>query len=189
MESKEVYKITATRPIVADRLYANGYKRGEGCIISPLARISNSVKIGHYCIIEDNVTIEDNTVIGNYVLLKKGTIIGSDCFIDSYVKFSGNNRIGDGVIIRFNATIARGVTVEDYAFISPNVMTIYSEPNGIKKPGTVIGKWCHIGANSVIGAAVKIAPSTIIAPLSFVRRSINKPGTYIGNPARKLREL
>ena len=39
---------------------------------------------------------------------------------------SGDNSIGNDVTLRFGATLARKVNVCDGAFISPNVMTIFS---------------------------------------------------------------
>ena len=86
-------------------------------IIASDFKHGSDFSIQNFCIIEEGCVVGNNVKIGNYVYLKKGTIIGDDVFIDSYVKSSGQNRIGSRVTIRFNATIAREVIVEDDVFI------------------------------------------------------------------------
>lgn len=141
--------------------------------------------IQNFCVIEEGCVVGDNVTMGNYVYLKKGTIIGNNVFIDSYVKSSGSNRIGSDVTLRFNATIAREVTVEDGAFISPNVMTIYSTHKGEKRGGTIIGKNSHIGTNCVLGPNVKVGKNVIVGAMSFVNGDCADDGTYTGIPAKR----
>ena len=87
-------------------------------------------KIGRYCCIEADVVVGDDVELGYYVLLERGTRIGSGTFVDSYVRSAGDNRVGDRVTLRFGSTVARKVHIDDDAFISPNVMTIYSRHTG-----------------------------------------------------------
>ncbi len=141
--------------------------------------------MGAYSIVEEGCDVGDNTEIGNYVLLKRNTKIGTGVYIDSYVKSSGNNRIGNNVTLRYNATIARDVEIEDDVFISPNVMTIYVEHTGEMKGGIVIGKGAFIGTNVVIGAGLKIGPGVTIGAMALVARDCIDPGIYVGIPARK----
>jgi UDP-2-acetamido-3-amino-2,3-dideoxy-glucuronate N-acetyltransferase len=164
-------------------------EQGVGCIVADDFRKGNNFSMGNYCIIQEGCEVGDNVRLEHFVLLKKGTIIGDDTYVDSYVKSSGSNRIGSRVTLRFNATIARGVTIEDDVFISPNVMTIYTDYKGQAYPGTVIGKGSHIGTNAVIGQAVQIAPGTVVGALAFVNRDIKEPGVYAGIPAKKVRDL
>ena len=164
-------------------------KRGKGCVVASDFRHGKNFRMGNYCVIMRGCQVGDNVWLEHFVLLKPGTVIGSDTFVDSYVKSSGQNRIGSHVTLRFNATIAREVIVEDDVFISPNVMTIYSTHTGEKRGGTVIGAGCHIGTNAVIGPAVKIAAGSVIGALAYVNRNIEEQGVYIGAPARKLRDL
>ena len=90
------------------------------------------------------------------------------------------------MVLRFNATIAREVTVEDGVFVSPNVMTVYSTHERERKGGTVIGAGSHVGTNAVIGPGVKIAPDTVVGALAYVSKDIG-PGTYVGIPAKRMR--
>lgn len=162
---------------------------GEGCIVAEDFKHGENFSMGNYCIIQEGCEVGDNVRLEHFVLLKKGTKIGSNVYVDSYVKSSGSNQIGSNVTLRFNATIAREVTIEDDVFISPNVMTIYSDHKGVSHPGTVIGKGCHIGTNAVINHGIEIAPYTVIGALSLVTKDILSPGIYVGTPATKIKDV
>ena len=162
---------------------------GYGCVIAADFQHGDNFQCGHYCIIEAGCVVGDDVRLGDFVLLRAGTVIGDRTFVDAYVKSSGNNRIGSDVILRFNATIAREVTVEDGAFVSPNVMTIYSTHERERRGGTVIGAGCHIGTNAVIGPDVQIAPGAVVGALAYVNKALKERAIYVGAPARKLRDL
>ncbi len=149
-------------------------------------RHGKNFKIGKYCCIEEDVEVGDNVELGYFVLLRSGTRIGNDVFVDSYVRSSGDNRIGNDVTLRFGATIAKMVHVADGAFLSPNVMTIYSKHTGETSSGTRIGKGCHVGTNAVIGPNVSIVDGAVIGALAYVHRDIEEPGVYVGVPAKKM---
>ena len=169
------------------------FETGENFEIGYFNVIGDNVKIGHYvtighsCIIEDDVIIGDNVDIQNYVLLKKGTRIGDNCYVDSYFRSSGDNEIGNNVTLRFGSTIARKVFVRDYVFISPNVMTVFSLPDGSKSAGTIIGEGVFIGTAAVLAPNITIRSGVIIGANSFVDKSIIEEGTYADTPVRKLR--
>ena len=141
--------------------------------------------IGDFCIIKEGCEVGDNVTIKDYVRLAKGTKVGNNVFIDSYVRSSGQNKIGNNVTLRYGATIAREVTVEDDVFISPNVMTIYSTHEGERIPGILIGKGAFIGTNVVIGAGVKIGANVVIGAMALVTKDCLEPGKYVGIPARR----
>lgn len=164
-------------------------EHGIGCVVAADFKHGENFSMGNYCVIQEGCEVGDNVRLEHFILLKKGTKIGNNVYVDSYVKSSGKNQIGSGVTLRFNATIAREVTIEDDVFISPNVMTVYSDHEGKAHPGTVIGKGCHIGTNAVIGHGIKIAPGTVIGAMSLVTKDIENPGVYVGIPAKKIRDI
>lgn len=155
----------------------------ETNIIAEDFQHGKNFKIGHHCIIQEGCIVGDNVTIEHFVLLKKGTIIGDNVYVDSYVKSSGDNQIGSNVTLRFNATIAREVTVEDDVFVSPNVMTIFSTHKGEKKGGTVMGKGSFIGTNAVIGPNVKIGERAVVGSMAYVSSDCVANGIYTGIPA------
>ena len=141
--------------------------------------------IGKFCVIEDDVIVGDNVDIGHYVLLKKGTRIGNDTSIDSYVRSSGQNRIGKNCTIRYGATIAKDVFICDGTFISPNVMTIYSDPSGHHGIPTYIGENVFIGTAAVINSGITINNNIVIGAMSYVNMDCKKmDGIYVGQPAK-----
>ena len=146
-----------------------------------------NLKIGEFCVIEEGVEVGDNVTIENYVLLKKNTRIGNDVYIDSYVRSSGNNYIGDNVTLRYGTTVAKEVTVEEGAFISPNVMTIYSTHEKESISGTIIGKEAYIGTAAVVGPGIKIGPRVVIGAMSYANRDCEEEGVYVGVPAKRKR--
>lgn len=154
-------------------------------IIHSSFKHGENFKIGNFCIIEEGVEVGDNVTIENYVMLKKKTKVGNNVFIDSYVRSSGNNNIGDNVTLRYGTTVAKEVTIEDDAFISPNVMTIYSTHERQSIAGTLIGKGAYIGTAAVIGPGVKIGPDVVIGAMSYANRDCEEEGVYVGVPAKR----
>jgi len=145
----------------------------------------NNFKIGNFCVIEEDVVIGDNVIIENYVLLKKGTIIGDNCFIDSYVRSSGQNSIGNNCTIRYGTTIAKDVYIANDVFVSPNVMTIYSDPSGNHNNPTHIGDNSFIGTAAVINSGIEIVENVIVGAMSYVNMNCTKEdGIYVGQPAK-----
>jgi len=167
----------------------NGYETLTTNIIHRSFKQGKNCKIGNFCVIEEDVIIGDNVDIQNYVLLKKGTVIGNDCYVDSYFRSSGDNEIGNNVTLRFGSTIARKVFVGDNVFISPNVMTVYSLPDGTKSALTLIKKGAFIGTAAVLGPNVTISEGSIIGANAFVNKDCLEKGIYVGNPARKIKSL
>ena len=172
-----------------------------------ISTIGRNVTIGHNNIIERDVVIADNVTIGNnnvimsgsiigvgtkiehFVLLKDNSIIGTGCYIDSYCKSSGENSIGNLVTLRFNSTIARAVYIDDNVFISPNVMTIYSDYTGQSSIGTYIKKDSFIGTAAVIGQDITIGESVVIGAQAYVSKDCLIKGIYAGVPAVLIKEL
>jgi len=166
-----------------------GYDIFETNVVHTSFKHGKNFKIGDFCIIEEDVVVGDNVEIQNYVLLKKGTKIGDNCYVDSYFRSSGDNYIGNGVTLRFGSTIARKVNVGNNVFIAPNVMTVFSLPDGSKSEGTFIGDECFIGTAVVLAPSISIASGIVVGANSFVNKSIEERGVYVGNPAKLIKKI
>lgn len=167
----------------------SGYRQIGTNLIHESFLYGKNFKIGDYCIIEEGCIVGSNVDMQNHVLLKKNTVIGDNCYVDSYFRSSGDNEIGNGVTLRFGSTIARKVFVRDNVFISPNVMTVYSLPDGTKSAATVIGEDCFIGTAAVLAPNITIKAGAIVGANSFVNKSILERAIYAGNPAKQIRKL
>ena len=161
--------------VVGTNLIANDFEFGE------------NFEIGDYNIIHEGCKVGDNVKIENFVLLKKDTKIGNNVYVDSYVKSSGTNSIGNNVTLRFNSTIAREVTIEDDVFIAPNVMTIYSDLNGVKQGGTLIKKGAFIGTNAVLNQAVTVGEKAVVGAMCLVNNNCEDGGIYGGIPNKLIK--
>lgn len=120
--------------------------------------------------------IGDNTFVGPFVEIQKDVVIGSNCKVQSH------------------SFICELVTVGDDCFIGHGVMFIndlFSEggpARGRKElwKSTSIGNRVSIGSNATI-LPVSICDDVVIGAGAVVTKNITEPGTYAGNPARKLR--
>lgn len=148
-------------------------------IIHPNFKHGSNFHIGVFNHIHEDCEVGDNVKIKSYVELRPQTIIGNGCYLDSSVKSSGHNLFGNNVTLRYGAIIAREVTIEDDAFVSPNVMTIYLSHVREKLGGTVIGKGAFIGTNAILGASVKIGQGSVIGSLSIVEHCVIEDGCMV----------
>lgn len=123
-----------------------------------------------------------------------GCKIGDGCFIGPFVEIQKNVIVGNNTKVQSHAFVCELVSIGDYCFIGHGVMFIndlFSEggPAGgdqSKWKQTTIGNHVSIGSNATI-LPVKICDNVVIGAGAVVTKNINDPGTYIGNPARKLK--
>lgn len=120
--------------------------------------------------------IGDNNFIGPFVEIQKDVIIGNNCKIQSH------------------SFICELVTIGNNCFIGHGVMFINDLfSNGGPAMGnkslwrsTAIGNNVSIGSNATI-LPVQICDNVVIGAGAVVTKNISEPGTYAGNPAKKLK--
>jgi acetyltransferase-like isoleucine patch superfamily enzyme len=123
-------------------------------------------------------SIGDETFVGPFVEIQKGVDIGKRCKIQSH------------------SFICELVTVGDDCFISHGVMFINDRfeeggPAGgdsSKWERTIIEDNVSIGTNATI-LPVRICSGSVIGAGAVVTTDIEEPGVFVGNPARRLRDL
>lgn len=98
----------------------------QGAIISPGAKLSESVSIGEYSII-GNQNIDDNITVGERTIIKRF------CFIDRNVQIGKDCVVGDGVYIYKDCKLGNSIRVE---------------------PKTIIEKECVIGDGCIINGII-----------------------------------
>lgn len=126
---------------------------------------SLNYKIKFTQFIHDSCIIGDRTSFGIGFLLLPNALISCDV------------KIGNLVFVNIGSHIGHDVIVGDFTSIMANV-----DIGG----GAQIGKNVFIGSNAVILPGVKIPDNTIVGAGSVVIRSLKQPGTYFGNPAKKI---
>ena len=120
--------------------------------------------------------------------------IGDNCFIGPFVEIQKNVQIGNKNKIQSHSFICELVTIGNNCFIAHGVMfindtfSIGGPARGNKKlwKPTTIGDNVSIGSNATI-LPVKICNDVVIGAGAVVTKDIKKPGTYVGNPARKIK--
>ena len=137
----------ATRKTRALELY-----RLYGKIIHPSAIVSKRAVIGEGTVIMAGVCVNTNVTIGKHCIINTSATIDHDCFLEDYVhvapsaSLAGNVTVGQGTLIGLGTFIIQGVN---------------------------IGKWCIIGAGSVIIRDVPDYSVVAGAPAKFIRINDN----------------
>lgn len=126
----EPYAIVKKNVVLHDHVhikshaYIDGYTEiGEHTVVWPSAVIGTKsqdkkykgeityVKIGKRCEIREFATINSSTGEGSSV------VVGDECLIMTYCHIAHNCKVGKGVVMSNNATLAGHVSVGDYAII------------------------------------------------------------------------
>lgn len=128
-----------------------------------------------------NVIIDDFTLIyatepmkiGNYVHIASFTSItgGAELFIDDFVAISQGCRILTGT--------------DDFVDWGFGNSTVEEKYRNVKREPVKIGKFCIIGANSVVLPGVTIGEGTTVGAGSVVTKDLKPWGVYIGNKKLK----
>ncbi len=139
-----------------------------------------SVKFG------ENVTYVDPVNI-------YGCEIGDNSFIGPFVEIQKNVCIGSSCRVQSHTFICELVTIGDHCFLGHGVMFINDlfQNGGPAGGNQSLWKETKIGNNVSIGSNATILPVTIcdnvvIGAGAVVTKDIVEPGSYVGNPARKL---
>ena len=137
---------------------------------------TNVIKTNSVKIIEPvnlyGCTLEDNVFVGPFVEIQNNVLIGCRTRIQSHSFVCSNVTIGE------DCFIGHGVMFTNDKFIDRKLSKDFLP--------TTIGNKVYIGSNSTI-LPVYICDDVVIGAGSVVTKDIVKPGTYVGNPARKLK--
>lgn len=140
-----------------------------------------------------NVAFGKDVTVVNPVNLY-GCEIGDNSFIGPFVEIQKSVEIGENTRVQSHTFICELVTIGNDCFIGHGVMFINDKfENGGPAQGnkdlwlhTTIGNNVSIGSNATI-LPVKICDEVVIGAGAVVTKDITEKGTYVGNPAKKLR--
>ena len=123
-----------------------------------------------------------------------GCKIGESSFIGPFTEIQKDVVIGANTKIQSHSFICELVTIGQNCFIGHGVMFINDlfSNGGPARGNKDLWKETHIGNNVSIGSNATILPVTIcddvvIGAGSVVVKDIIEPGTYVGNPSRKIK--
>ena len=109
--------------------------------------------------------VGDRSISGEGITLMPGTIISCDVRIGKLVTINIGTKIGHDSVVG-------------------NFCSLMSDVN--LGGNVALGDKVFIGTGAVILPGVKIAPGIRVGAGSVVIRSLKEPGTYFGNPAKKI---
>lgn len=125
-----------------------------------------------------------------------GCKIGNNCFIGPFVEIQKSVIIGDNTKIQSHSFICELVNIGNDCFIGHGVMFVNDlfSNGGPANGNKALWKETHIGNNVSIGSNATILPinicdNVVIGAGSVVTKNISKPGIYVGNPAKFLRQI
>ena len=160
------------------------------------AKLGKNVRIDHFVIIEHNVEIGDNTWIGSWTHIRPGTKIGynsevrDQCYVAGFGVVIGNN-----TKILQQCNISQGTKVGDRCFIAVGIVTSNVRRMKHKRDfqsttlAPVIEDGVRIGNAANILGSVVIAKESFIGAGAVVSKDTEPFGIYVGNPAKKIKEV
>ena len=110
--------------------------------------------------------IDPTADIGNNIMIYPG------CIVDK------NVALHDGAVVNLGCIISHDTIVGKSTFVAPGAVVA-----GF----TTIGDECFIGCGSSIIDNINICDGTTIGAGTVVTANIEKPGTYVGAPARRIK--
>ncbi|MGY5875954.1 MAG: acyltransferase [Candidatus Thorarchaeota archaeon] len=158
-------------------------KTGENVFVSDTAVIYHDVEIG------------DNSKVFDFVVLREGTRIGKNSSIGNGVCGEPDITIGDFCSINTQSHLTGGIIVEDRVFFGPMVTTTntrkisFGREYEVVREAPIIKYGARIGGGATILAGITIGEQAMIGAGAVVTKDVPAKEVWVGNPARKLRDV
>ncbi len=130
-------------------------------------KLSQAMALNWETVICPSAIVHPSAKIGEGSIIMSGAHIGPDV------------KIGKHCIVNNGVNIEHDCMIDDFTHLAPNSILCGS---------VSIGKNCFIGANSTIINNINVFENIVIGAGSTVTQNISQAGTYVGSPARRLKE-
>lgn len=118
-------------------------------------------------IIHESTYVDPSAVLGEGIVVLPGSVLDFATML------------GDNVLLNTGVRIAHHTRIEAHSFIGPGV---------VMAGKSVIEECCFIGVGATITDNVTIAARTLVGAGSLVAKDIVQAGTYVGCPARRIKD-
>lgn len=125
---------------------------------------------------------EEHRTIGT--LISPYATVSQDAVIDKGGVVLHRAFIGPGAVLDTNVLVGTGAIIEHDAMIGQHSVVL---TGAIVNGNCNIGCRCMIGSGAVIIHGITICDDVTIGAGAVVIENITEPGTYVGNPCRKVR--
>lgn len=112
--------------------------------------------------------------------------MASNFIIEENVTVRPGVSIGAGTTVKVGAILGTGTQIGEDCFIGPGAMTLHMTPEKNSVP-PIIRDRVFIGGGAIVCPGTVLNNDVIIGAGSVVLAGIYSKGTYVGNPARKVK--
>ena len=139
-----------------------------------------------------NITLGNNIRIDGHVVIAANS---GYLTLGDYIHIGGACYLGcaGGITLADFAGLSQGVRIysatDDYSGQSMTNPTVPHKYLNVKTAPVLLGRHVIVGSGSVILPGVEIGEGSSVGALSFVARSLDAWGVYLGTPAKRLKAL
>lgn len=143
-------------------------------------------------VIDEGCTIGDGTKIWHFSHIMKGAIIGNQCNIGQNVVISPGVVIGNNARIQNNVSVYEGVICEDDVFLGPSMVftNVINPRSAVSRKHeymkTYVKKGATIGANATIVCGNTLGKYCFIGAGTVVTKDVPDYALVVGNPGRHI---
>ncbi len=151
-----------------------------------------NVFVHRSAVVDDQVKIGEGTKIWHFSHILSRSMIGEQCNIGQNVVIGPDVTIGRQCKIQNNVSVYKGVTLEDDVFCGPSMVftNIYNPRAAIRKMDqvrpTLVKRGATIGANATIVCGTTLGRYCFIGAGTVVTRDVPDYALVVGNPSRQI---
>ena len=170
---------------------------GPHCLIGPRANI------GAHCFLQSFVSVGEDATIGEgcqlyaHVMVGQESELAPDCCLEPWAQVGNNVRLGAGVDLGAHTALGHGVQVGPGAKFDN--LVVVGPRSRIGEKSLLVGQssvdrdaHLHAGVilagQSAVGPEAELVSGVQLGGRSWALGKLDKPGPYLGNPARPLKE-
>lgn len=120
------------------------------------------------------------SVVSQYAHIGMEAEIGRGTFVSANAYVAPQAKVGYNSIINTGSVVEHEVKIGNHTHIAPHT-TVCGRAE--------IGNHVFCGAGSIVIDKIRICDHVIIGAGAVVKEDITEPGTYVGVPARKIKEI